>query len=186
MRLKYWSSLLLFAGCASPYIWAKHGATPADYDRDLARCRYEAASATASYSSGRVAPTMGGAIAQGLGEGMAIGMRRTELIELCLQANGYSKRTATIPVVSTQSVSTVAPSPPTNVATPSGGQAVRPPDPEMEKVVQLLSEQKFPLSGDPVRFKTVSGRTYYEAKGGGRLTQVICQDGSCRIRTTYD
>lgn len=130
---------------------------------------------------------MGGAIAQGLGEGMAIGMRRNELIGLCLQANGYSKRLATSGDAAQQAGAAMAsPSSQTAVSPPSQAQPGRPADQEMEKVVQLLSDQRFPLSGDPVRFKTLSGRTYYEAKGGGRLTQVICQDGSCRIRTIYD
>ncbi len=186
MHIMLCASVLMLAGCASPYMWAKQGATPADYDRDLARCRYEAAAATAGYSTGRAAPTMSGAIAQGFGEGMAIGMRRSELIDLCLQANGYSKRPTHNAVAAPQAVAMAPASSSTNVAPPSQAQTVRPADQEMEKVVQLLADQKFPLSGDPVRFKSVSGRTYYEAKGGGRLTQVICQDGACRIRTIYD
>lgn len=60
-------------------------------------------------------------------------------------------------------------------------------DAETAKVVQLLADTGFPLVGNPVRFKQQGNRTFYEARGtGGRLTQVVCETGACRLRTIYD
>lgn len=60
-------------------------------------------------------------------------------------------------------------------------------DAETAKVVQLLADTGFPLVGNPVRFKQQGNRTFYEAKGtGGRLTQVVCESGACRLRTIHD
>lgn len=61
-------------------------------------------------------------------------------------------------------------------------------DTERAKVAQVLSEQRFPLVGEPVRFKQKGSLTYYEARGaGGRLTQVVCETaGKCRVRTADD
>lgn len=62
-------------------------------------------------------------------------------------------------------------------------------DNEMTKVVNFLAENRFPLVGEPIRFKQKENLTFYEVKGsGGRLTQVVCDSGSgvCRFRGTYD
>jgi len=60
-------------------------------------------------------------------------------------------------------------------------------DAETAKVVHLLTDTGFPLVGNPVRFKQQGFRTFYEARGtGGRLTQVVCDSGACRLRTIYD
>ena len=60
-------------------------------------------------------------------------------------------------------------------------------DAETAKVVQVLADTGFPLVGNPVRFKQQGNRTFYEAKGtGGRLTQVVCEFGTCRLRTIHD
>ena len=60
-------------------------------------------------------------------------------------------------------------------------------DAETAKVVHLLTDTGFPLVGNPVRFKQQGNRTFYEARGtGGRLTQVVCETGACRLRTIYD
>ena len=60
-------------------------------------------------------------------------------------------------------------------------------DAETAKVVQFLSDTGFPLVGQPVPFKQKGNLTFYEARGtGGRLTQVVCEAGVCRLRTVYD
>jgi len=171
---------ILMAGCASPHVWVKSGASQDDFSRDLARCRYESAAATAGYGTGRVSPTMGGALAQGFGEGMTIGLRQSELMTLCMQANGYTKKMVGS---GQQAPPTVAPasSMTTHVADSSNA------DPETEKAIQTLKDSGFPLVGTPARFKTSGNRSYYEAWGsGGRLTHVICETGVCRMRTIYD
>lgn len=60
-------------------------------------------------------------------------------------------------------------------------------DAEAAKVVQALADTGFPLVGQPVRFKQKGNVTLYEARGtGGRLTQVACESGACRVRTIHD
>jgi len=96
--------LFLLGGCGSPPVWVKPGATQADFEQDVARCRYEAAAATASYSTGPTARGLSGAMAQGFGEGLTSGMRQIELVKLCLEAKGYSQQ-----VVSTKVAEVPAP-----------------------------------------------------------------------------
>ncbi|MBN8448873.1 MAG: hypothetical protein J0M13_07695 [Candidatus Accumulibacter sp.] len=58
---------------------------------------------------------------------------------------------------------------------------------ETAKVVQFLSDTGFPLVGEPVRFKQKDSLTFYEARGtGGRITQVVCKGGACRLRKIDD
>lgn len=85
-------SLMALTGCAPNYMWVKEGATQSEFDRDKAQCQYEASSSMANYNTGPTARGASGAAAQGIGEGIAIGMRKAELIQLCLQAKGYSKQ----------------------------------------------------------------------------------------------
>lgn len=189
LRISCFALALTLTACASPFVWVKAGASEADFDRDMARCKYEAASATANYSTGRTAGTMSGAIAQGLGEGMAIGSRRAELIQLCLQAQGYTKRpisNGSPPTYQQQSTAVAVVQPVQPVSTETGAPVVIK-DSEAAKVVQVLSDNGFPLVGDPVRFKQKGNLTFYEARGSGnRLTQVVCEAGVCRLRSIYD
>ncbi len=87
------SSILILnlVGCAPAPLWTKDGATQAHFDRDKAQCEYEAALATASYSQGQTARTAAGAAGQGFGEGIAIGLKKTELGRMCMAAKGYSQ-----------------------------------------------------------------------------------------------
>lgn len=189
--------VLAVSACAPPFMWVKEGATQSDFNRDMARCKYEAASATANYNTGRTAGTLSGAIARGIGEGMAIGSRQVELIQLCLQAQGYTKhliQTASptpyeqsaTPVAVVQPVQPIAQLQlrPLAVKAPEG---VPTQDAETAKVVQVLNDTGFPVIGDPVRFKQKGKLTFYEARGtGGKITQVACDSGICRLRTIYD
>lgn len=81
-------------GCAQAPVWSKQGATQSDFERDVAQCKYEAAVATASYNTGPTARSRYGAVLQGIDEGIAIGARQGELIQLCLVARGYSRQSS--------------------------------------------------------------------------------------------
>lgn len=59
--------------------WVKPGATQADFDADKLACRYEAAKATGSSSSVRMADVM------------AEGWRQGEIEMLCMQTRGYTR-----------------------------------------------------------------------------------------------
>jgi len=122
--------------------------TQSDFDRDMARCNYEAASATANYNTGQTAGTLAGAIAQGIGEGLAVASRRGELVQLCLQAQGYTKRpiqsaSPTPYVASPPPVAVVQPVPPIAAVTTKPLVAVKTtdtvvaPDAETAKVVEF-------------------------------------------------
>jgi len=82
---------LALTGCAmQPIICNRSGATRADYDRDVAQCEYESASATVTYgSSTPPARTLGGAIGQGIGIGMGRAMARNDLAIMCMRAKGW-------------------------------------------------------------------------------------------------
>lgn len=87
--------LAILSGCATPmaqYMWVKDGATQGDFDRDMAKCQYEAAAATAGYGAGPTVRSSSGDFVQGFGEGMTRGLRQNELVQLCLTAHGYSKQ----------------------------------------------------------------------------------------------
>lgn len=74
-------------------MWVRPDTTQAQYEIDAARCQYEAASSTATYGSSMPVPrSTGAAIGQGIGLGIGEGMKRAELIGLCLRAQGYSQR----------------------------------------------------------------------------------------------
>lgn len=88
---------------------------------------------------------------------------------------------------SPQEPSLVQPLQPISAVAVNTADAVAPPDAETLKVVQFLSDSGFPLVGQPVRFKQKGSVTLYEARGaGGRLTQVACEAGACRVRTIHD
>lgn len=187
---------LTLAGCGgAPFLWVKSGATQSDFDRDMARCKYEAASSTANYNTGRTAGTLSGAMAQGIGEGMAIGSKQVELIQLCLQAQGYTKQpidngSATPYTPSATTVAVVRPVEPVTpvaVKTAKAADSVVTADAETAKVIQVLTDTRFPLVGNPIRFKQKGALTFYEARGAGAaLTQVVCEAGACRLRTGYE
>ena len=84
----------LLSGCAQT-AWVRPPGGPAfNLGQDSAQCEYESFAATASYGSGPTARTVGGAIGQGFGEGIAIALRRNELFALCMRARGYSQQVA--------------------------------------------------------------------------------------------
>lgn len=83
--------LLGLVGCGGG-TYNKPGATQAEFDRDLAQCRYEAASSASAYGSSETRRSASGAAGQGVGDAVAESGRRSELIDLCLRARGYSKQ----------------------------------------------------------------------------------------------
>lgn len=84
---------LALTACAPRFMWVRPSTTQADFDQDVARCQYEAASATATYgSSSPTARTTGGAIGQGIGAGIGAAMKENELVTLCMRAKGYAQQ----------------------------------------------------------------------------------------------
>src|SRR5436190_1347436 len=81
--------IVFLTACGPRYMWVKEGATQQDFEADRTRCIYEAKLATASYSSGPTARGYGAAAAQGIGEGITMGLREAELATLCMQTKGY-------------------------------------------------------------------------------------------------
>jgi len=61
--------VMTLSACAAPFGWVKDGGDEAEFERDKARCIYEAAAATRDYSS----------------------VRQMDLAHLCMQARGYRK-----------------------------------------------------------------------------------------------
>ncbi len=82
---------IFLIACGPSFVWVKEGATKEGFEKDVLQCKYEASVATSSYSTGRIAGSTYGAISQGIAEGIAVGTRKNELIQLCLQAKGYTK-----------------------------------------------------------------------------------------------
>ena len=91
---------LLVAGCAPQYVWVRPDASQADFQRDVARCQYEAEAATANYGSNPgYAYSLGGAIGQGIGLGIGKATQQNKLAILCMRARGYGAELAgTVPV----------------------------------------------------------------------------------------
>lgn len=77
---------LALAGCASNVRWVRPGATAIEFDQDRLRCEYEAelAIANAPVGSGT-----GAAIASGI----STGLKKVELMTLCLQTKGWTRQT---------------------------------------------------------------------------------------------
>lgn len=58
---------------------------------------------------------------------------------------------------------------------------------ETEKVIQFLSDNGFPLVGEPVRFKQKGNLNFYNAIGAGnKAAQVVCDANACGFRTIND
>lgn len=84
-------ALAALVGCAQ-FTWVKDGADAADFERDKAQCVYEASLATAGAGSGSgYYRSTGQAVAAGIGEGIALGLRQLELATLCMRARGYQQ-----------------------------------------------------------------------------------------------
>jgi hypothetical protein len=72
-------ALIVLPGCAKT-IYEKPGATAAEFNQDLATCNYEAATHTQIPSN----PFL-----TGMSASLDVGLRRNELLGLCLQAKGW-------------------------------------------------------------------------------------------------
>ena len=72
--------IIIMAGCAPKTVLTKPGFTQAEWDRDLAQCKYEAASSTqgVDYSYQTV-----------IGQSLDQAFRRRDLTLLCMKAKGY-------------------------------------------------------------------------------------------------
>jgi hypothetical protein len=92
MRVATVLALAALAGCAGPTLYDKPGGTQAQFDRDLAQCRYEAQLATSGYSSGNTRRGASGAAGQGVAEGIWQTSDRNDLEDSCLIGRGYTPR----------------------------------------------------------------------------------------------
>lgn len=70
--------LTSLAGCAQPRHWTKQGLDQAEFDRDAAQCRREAAKATSPDP-----------YASGTGQGLERSVAQEKLFERCLISKGY-------------------------------------------------------------------------------------------------
>lgn len=83
---------LLLAGCVAANMkWVRPGASVADFEADKLRCQYDAELATANRTAGY---GIGGAIASG----MATGMKKAELMNLCMRTKGWTLEASGEPV----------------------------------------------------------------------------------------
>ena len=71
------------AGCAQKKIFTKPSFSQAEWGRDMADCRFKAASSTQNVDYGYRTV---------FGQTLDQAIRRNELIELCLRAKGYSQQ----------------------------------------------------------------------------------------------
>jgi hypothetical protein len=93
MRIITVIAIALFTtGCTRTYV--KPGATVYDFERDKAQCEYEAAAATANFSNPQQTYSLGQAAGAGFGSGLAEGMKKIELMDLCLKARGWTLTTS--------------------------------------------------------------------------------------------
>lgn len=86
MRVAVILACLACIGCTTQ--WTKPGTTKADLDQDTLQCRYQVELAMAG-SAGNVPPTMADAIVSG----MNAGLKKNELIGMCMQTKGWAKAT---------------------------------------------------------------------------------------------
>lgn len=189
----------VLAGCAHHnMMWVKDGATQADFDRDRAQCIYESAAATGSYNpSGSTARSTGGAIAQGIGDGIAIGLRRQEIAILCMQARGYRQvpigTAGVVPAVATDSASPAPPypvqpatysDPRANMNAPVEPPKAAPPQagPSAFTVERMAREQA--CHDQPVARLVTTGagfETYTVSCKDGDALSLRCEIGNCRV-----
>lgn len=71
-------AMLMLGGCATDQVWVRPGATSAQFNQDLAECKYDAAKAAA--------PSMATS-------GFLNGVQNVTLTKQCLEARGYSQHT---------------------------------------------------------------------------------------------
>lgn len=175
MRLTVLAPLMALAGCAHQQtMWVRDGATQADFERDRAQCVYEANAATASYSSGPTRRSMSGAIAQGIEDGITIGLRQRELAMLCMKARGYAE----VPI----GYLPPEPAPPP--------QPVPTQDPPHQVIqgrwsynVETVARQARCHDQPVARRATEVGESeiYSVRCGDGSTLMVRCDDGNCRV-----
>lgn len=84
---------MLLSGCMAMMTanktWVQPGKGPADYERDMAQCRYEASIYGYTPHVRRYYRDWGDALADGIGQAIIIEARRAELTTACMQARGW-------------------------------------------------------------------------------------------------
>ncbi len=86
-------SFLIISGCASSgNEWVKDQTPPTAMQQDLAECKYQAESSTATIGTTDHPSGFGNAVSQGIGDGIVKGMEQADLIKDCMNARGYSRQ----------------------------------------------------------------------------------------------
>jgi len=186
------SLVIIFAtsGCAPQYYWARAETTRTDFDSDVARCQYEAASSTATYgSSAPVARSTADAMGQGFAAGIGQAMAQNNLIVLCMRAKGYAQVPLGTPNPYPVATSTQRPS-----SAPASGaavyQPVSAPAGAAPAIAGLQVESKWMLSAESIAKASgcQSPRVGMTAKGAGEESFTAgCTDGtSLALRCSAD
>jgi hypothetical protein len=187
--------VVVLSGCAPNYTWVRADATQADFNQDMARCEYEAASSTATYgSSTPPARTLGGSIGQGIGLGFGQAMQSNKLIVLCMRAKGYAQAPPGTTVAYTNPAA--LPADPDVFARPSGAPVVAAAAPSTAPVMAagLKTESKYLILAEtlakqhacspPFATMTAKGTGLESFQIGcpdGRTLAVNCEVDGCRI-----
>lgn len=95
-RMMLATAMVALTGCAANMVWVKPGATPYDFETQRMTCVYQAELAMAP-AMAAPARTVG----QAIGQGIAIGIQKSNLTDLCLRASGWVLVSAT-PVTTVQ------------------------------------------------------------------------------------
>lgn len=83
---------LTLAGCVSnEKQWVKDDTPQSESDQALAECKYQAESATIGIGSNTRSKSWGGAISDGIADGVVRGMDEQELIKDCMKAKGFAQ-----------------------------------------------------------------------------------------------
>ncbi|RWX74742.1 hypothetical protein EPK99_22795 [Neorhizobium lilium] len=82
---------LMLASCASSNKqWVKDGTPRSEADQALADCKYQAEAATIGIGGNTRSKTWGGAVSDGIADGVVRGMDEAELTKSCMMAKGFA------------------------------------------------------------------------------------------------
>lgn len=180
------ATITALAGCAHQnMMWVKEGATHAEFERDRSQCIYESAAATGSYNpSGATSRTYSGAIAQGIGDGFAISLRRQEIAILCMQARGYRQVPIGTAGVTPAAAGEPYSDPRSNMNATAEQPKPQPPPvgPSAFTVERMAREQA--CHDQPVARLVTTGagfETYTVSCKNGDALSLRCETGNCRV-----
>lgn len=80
-------------GCGGKVMFAKSGATTADFESDKFGCEMTARSYAASFSGSTMTPaSLGGAMGSGIGAGITEALSFNSAMTRCMEARGWTKQ----------------------------------------------------------------------------------------------